>query len=83
MDRNEQLQDEEVLKDIIKKTIIGICEKGIKAYPNICRYASRTTLDQNHIIEKTFNYMTSEIMPMALDTALNMVDSELGGGFGE
>jgi hypothetical protein len=83
MDKNEQLQEEEVLKGIIRNTIVGICEKNIQAYPNICRYASRATIDQNNIVEKTFNYMTSEIRPMALDTALNMVDSELGGGFGD
>jgi hypothetical protein len=78
----ESLQDEEVMKGIIKKTIIGICDKKGDAYPNICAYGSRSTLDVESITEKVFNYITSEI-PMEFQSALNMVDSELGGGFGD
>jgi hypothetical protein len=79
----ESLNDEEVLKDIIKKTIVGICDKNIIAYPNIIAYGNRSEIDKDKLIEKTLSYMTNEIMPMNLDTALNMVDSELIQGFSE
>jgi hypothetical protein len=80
---DESLQDEEVLRGIIKKTIVGICDKKKNAYPNICAYGSRSTLDVDSMVEKTFNYMTTETLPMDLEGALNMVDCELGGGFGD
>jgi hypothetical protein len=79
----ESLNDQEVLKNIIKNTIIGICEKGIKGYPNICAYGTRSKLDVENIVEKVLAYMISETMPMALDSAINMVDCELGGGLGD
>lgn len=79
----ESLHDEEVLRGIIKDTVIGICEKGIQGYPNIIAHGTRSKLDVEKIVEKILAYMTSEIMPMALDSAINMVDSELGGGFGD
>lgn len=76
---DESLQDAEVLKSIIKKTIKGICEKG-KLYPNICAYVSRSTLDEEQIITKVFDYMMDEVVPMELTPAINLVDLELGGG---
>jgi hypothetical protein len=78
---DESLQDAEVLKSIIKKTIKGICEKG-KLYPNICSYSSRSTMDEEQIVTKVFNYMMAEVLPMELTPAINLVDLELGGGFG-
>jgi hypothetical protein len=78
----ESLQDAEILKSIIKKTIIGICEKG-KLYPNICSHVSRSTLDMEDIVKKVFNYMMADVCPMELTPAINLVDCELGGGFGD
>ena len=80
---HDSLQDEDVMKGIIKKTVIGICEKKGNAYPNICAYGSRSTIDVDNITTSIFNYMTTERRPMTLETALNMVDCELGGGFGD
>lgn len=79
----DSLQDEEVLRGVIKNTVLGICEKKKDAYPNICAYGSRSTIDVDKIVDKVFDYMTAETMPMELTPALNMVDNELGGGFGE
>ena len=78
----DSLQDAEILKGIIRKTIVGICEKG-KGYPNICAHSSRSTLDMDEIITKVFNHMTTPVIPMDLTSAINLVDCEIGGGFGE
>lgn len=79
----EDLEYKESLKQIIKETIVGICEKGIKAYPNICRYGSRSTSDQENIVNKVLRYMTSDNLPMSMEAAINMVDCEFEPGFGE
>ena len=80
---NEDLEYKDSLKQIIKETIAGICDKGIIAYPNICRYGSRSKLDQENIINKVLRYMTSDTLPMSLEAAINMVDCEFEPGFGE
>jgi len=76
------MEDLEILKSIIKKTIVGICEKG-KLYPNICAHVSRSTADQDRIVTKVLDYMTTPVIPMELTPAINLVDLELGGGFGD
>lgn len=76
----DNIQDDEALKRVIKKGVIGICEKGGNLYPNICAYGSRTTLDQDSIVEKVFKLMTSETLPMDIESALTAVDNELAGG---
>ena len=79
----EDLEYKESLKQIIKETIVGICEKGIKAYPHICRYGSRSASDQENIVNKVLRYMTSDNLPMSMEAAINMVDCEFEPGFGE
>lgn len=79
----EDLEYKESLKRIIKETIDGICEKGLKSYPNICRYGSRSLADKESIVNKILAYMTSEHLPMNLEAAINMVDCELQPGFSE
>ncbi len=73
----------EALRGVIKETIAGICDKNIKAFPNICRYGSRSKSDQHDLVEKVFAYMTDKVIPMELEQAINMVDSELQPGFGD
>lgn len=80
---SEDLEYKDSLKQIIKETVLGICDKGIKAYPNICRYGSRSKLDQENIINKVLRYMTSDTLPMSLEAAINMVDCEFEPGFGD
>ncbi len=80
---NSELEYVESLKKLIKETINGICEKNINSYPNICRYGSRSSLDKEDISERILKYMTSETLPLHLDSALNMVDCELDSGFSE
>lgn len=80
---NNEIDYNESLKSVIKETIVGICDKNIKAYPNICRYGSRSKADQHDLVEKVFKYMTDATLPMELEQAVNMVDSELQPGFGE
>lgn len=79
----ENLQDDEALKRVIKKGVVGICDKGGHLYPNICAYGSRSPLDQEQIVEKVFTLMTSETLPMDIESALTLVDNELAGGFGD
>ena len=83
MSIEEKLQDDEALRRIIKKGVIGICEKGGHLYPNICAYGSRSPLDQDNIVEKIFSFMTSENLPMDIESALTQVDNHLAGGFGD
>lgn len=73
------LQDDEALRRSIKRGVIGICEKGGHLYPNICAYGSRSTLDQEQIVEKVFSLMTSETLPLDIESALTQVDNDLAG----
>lgn len=82
-DINNEIDYNESLRAVIKETIVGICEKNINAYPNICRYGSRSKSDQYALVEKVFGYMTDKTIPMELEQAINMVDSELQPGFGD
>lgn len=74
-----ELQDDEALRISIKRGVIGICEKGGHLYPNICAYGSRSTLDQEQIVEKVFSLMTSETLPLDIESALTQVDNDLAG----
>lgn len=77
----ERIQEEEALKRVIKKGVEAICTKGGSLYPNICLYATRSTLDQYNIVEKVFRYMTTESLPMDIESALTAVENELTGGY--
>lgn len=80
---NSELEYVEALKKLIKETIEGICEKKISAYPNICRYGSRSELDKQNLCERVLQYMIADVLPLHLKSAINMVDCELEPGFGE
>jgi hypothetical protein len=80
---NTELEYVEALKKLIKETIEGICEKNINTFPNICRYGSRSEIDKNDLADRVLKYMTNSVLPLHLDSALNMVDCELESGFGE
>ena len=71
---NEDLEYKDSLKQIIKETILGICDKGLNSYPNICRYGSRSKSDQENIINQVLRYMPSDTLPMSVEAAINMVD---------
>lgn len=80
-DLNEILKEEEALKRVIRKGVQAICDKGGKIYPNICLYVSRSTMDQYNIVEKIFRYMTTESLPMDIESALSTVENELESGY--
>lgn len=77
----DRIQEEEALKRVIKKGVEAICAKGGNIYPNICTYSTRSTLDQYNIVEKIFRYMTTESLPMDIESALTAVENELAGGY--
>ena len=77
MSEQDQLNNESVLKDIIKETVTDICTRGNKKFPTLCRYAKRSEPDKNKIVRRTFDLMTGEGSPMELNEALAFVDEAL------
>lgn len=78
-----ELEYVEALKQLIKDTVNGICQKNISTYPNICRFASRSNKDVNDIVDMILQKMVSNTIRMELDVAISMTDAELELGFGE
>lgn len=73
----EQLENQSILKGIIKETVDDICERGNRKFPTLCLYAQRSEPDKNKIVRKTFDLMTAQGTPMELDKALAFVDETL------
>ena len=68
------LENEEALKQTVRETITGICERGDK-FPNVCSLASRSAQDEHDVVEQVFVLMTKE--RLGLEQALASVNSNL------
>ncbi len=79
----DNLNEEEILKGVIKKTVDDICSLGVEKYPNICRYASRSNEDKSKIVDDIFDMMTADTLPSTLLGALTQVDNKLNNWPGE
>lgn len=76
---DEQLKQEETLKNIIREAINSICEKEHDTYPNICKYCARSESDRNTVVNDVFKMMTADSLPTTLLGALSQVESKLDG----
>jgi hypothetical protein len=74
---NEELLDDEALKITIKGGVKRICESDGRFFPNICRYASRSTIDESDIVDMVFKHMTAQVMPLNIEAALGQVEGDL------
>ena len=75
MDLKEHIENREALKMLIRKGVADVCAKGGAVFPSICRYASRSTVDQENIVERIFELMTNENSSMSIDVAFSTVDN--------
>lgn len=75
----EQLKQEETLKNIIREAIDSICEQEHDTYPNICRYCARSEDDKNNVVTDGFKMMTSDGIPNSLLGAISQMESKLDG----
>jgi hypothetical protein len=71
----EHIENREAVKRLIRKSVTDVCSMGNNIFPSICRYGSRSVLDQENIIEKIFGLMTDETSPMSIDVAFSTVDN--------
>jgi hypothetical protein len=71
----EHIEDREALKRLIRKGVSDVCSKEGSVFPSICKYGSRSSIDQEQIIERIFTLMTDAELPMEIDAAFSTVDN--------
>lgn len=78
MDIQQQLEQEQIVRQSISELIDEICRKAGDIYPHVCTRANRSVEDKRKIIDMVFELVTAENTTLTPAAAIAQIENELG-----